>query len=232
MKIDYQDRIDEYLLHRMSDEERIAFENEVDSDKELQEQLSFTEDVQQTLKSRNEKLSKMEEWQGDYEWEETRSKPWSSSRKFFYWVSGIAAIFIAGFFFAHIYMSDNFDVVYYKETPALGNVTFRGSSNYSHIDTLLCNSEYEEALSKIEREEFILRSDSVRIIQKKEMHEKQKEYMMQRVKMQKDDLNWLKVHALWGLHRQAEAISLLNSIRHTENEYKEQADSLYHLLRQ
>ncbi len=67
MKIDYQDRIDEYLLHRMSEEERLAFEKEVNSDKELQEQLSFTEDIQQVLKSRNEKLTKMAEWQNDYD---------------------------------------------------------------------------------------------------------------------------------------------------------------------
>lgn len=140
MKIDYQERIDEYLLHRMSDEERMAFENEVNSDKELQEQLSFTEDVQQVLKSRNEKLAKMEEWQGDYEWEDDRvaaasvaecrptgsgydycSEPTMESRrvatsspikKMFYWGSGIAAVVIAGFFLVqNLFVAKSPDVV-------------------------------------------------------------------------------------------------------------------------
>ena len=37
MKIDYQDRIDEYLLNRMTDEERSTFEQDVNHDEEIQE---------------------------------------------------------------------------------------------------------------------------------------------------------------------------------------------------
>ena len=63
MKIGIQDRIDNYLMHRMSDEERLAFESEVKKNIELQEQLSFTEIVRQALNSRNDKLAKMREWE-------------------------------------------------------------------------------------------------------------------------------------------------------------------------
>lgn len=63
MKIKYQDRIDAYLMHRMPDEECLAFEKEIDSNKELLEQLSFTQNVQQALKSRNDKLAKLKEWE-------------------------------------------------------------------------------------------------------------------------------------------------------------------------
>ena len=130
MKIDFQDRIDEYLLDRMSDEERMTFENEVNSDKKLQEQLYFTEGVQQVLKSRNEKLAKMEEWQNDYEWdyeqnvvaaakyhltgsgydycpaptiESRRGGSSSPFKKIFYWASGIAAVFIVGVFILNVF---------------------------------------------------------------------------------------------------------------------------------
>lgn len=70
MKIEFQDRIDEYLLDRMSDEERKSFESDAAEDAELKEQLQFTETVQQATKSRNEKLAAMEEWKDDYVWED------------------------------------------------------------------------------------------------------------------------------------------------------------------
>lgn len=131
MKIDYQDRIDDYLLDRMSNEERNSFESDVAEDAELKEQLQFTETVQQATKSRNEKLAAMEEWKDDYMWEDERvaaasaveyhatgsgydycPEPTMESRrvatsspfkKMLYWVSGIAAVFIVGVFVFNLY---------------------------------------------------------------------------------------------------------------------------------
>ena len=131
MKIDFQDRIDDYLLDRMSDEERKSFESDSAEDAELKEQLQFTETVQQATKSRNEKLAAMEEWKDDYMWEdesvaaasaveyhatgsgydycpeptmESRRVATSSPfKKMLYWVSGIAAVFIVGVFVFNLY---------------------------------------------------------------------------------------------------------------------------------
>ena len=131
MKIEFQDRIDEYLLDRMSDEERKSFESDAAVDAELKEQLQFTETVQQATKSRNEKLAAMEEWKDDYMWEDERvaaasaveyhatgsgydycPEPTMESRrvatsspfkKMLYWVSGIAAVFIVGVFVFNLY---------------------------------------------------------------------------------------------------------------------------------
>lgn len=49
MKKEYQDRIDDYLLNRMSETERHAFERELECDEELCDQLMFTKAVQQAL---------------------------------------------------------------------------------------------------------------------------------------------------------------------------------------
>ena len=131
MKIEFQDRIDEYLLDRMSDKERKSFESDAAEDAELKEQLQFTETVQQATKSRNEKLAAMEEWKDDYMWEDERvaaasaveyhatgsgydycPEPTMESRrvatsspfkKMLYWVSGIAAVFIVGVFVFNLY---------------------------------------------------------------------------------------------------------------------------------
>lgn len=131
MKIEYQDRIDDYLLDRMSDEERNNFESDATADAELKEQLQFTETVQQATKSRNEKLAAMEEWKNDYLWEDDRGMAASSAehrptgsgynycptptmesrrvatsstfKKMLYWVSGIAAILVVGVFVFNVY---------------------------------------------------------------------------------------------------------------------------------
>ena len=56
MKKAYQDKIDDYLLDRMTKEERHAFEKEIENNDELQEQLEFTEKVQRAMKNKDEKL--------------------------------------------------------------------------------------------------------------------------------------------------------------------------------
>lgn len=253
MKIDYQDRIDEYLLHRMTDEERTAFENEVNNDLELQEQLSFTEDVQQTLKSRNEKLAKMEKWKGDYEWEEgpsvaaaaeyratgsgydycpappmdeARTKPRLSGHKMIYWISGIAAMFVVGFFLIqNLYVTkvpDN-----YMDSPRMSDVTIRtGSDNYD-IELLLRQKKYDEALDMIEEKGMVLNDDSLELVQDATIDDERKEYDLQIVKDKRDELKWLKAHALLGLHCKDYALRLLDELRNTEGYYQMPADSLY-----
>lgn len=132
MKIDFQDRIDDYLLNRRSDEERKRFETDAAEDTELKEQLKFTETVLQATRSRNEKLAAMEEWKDDYIWEDDRVSAVSAEeyratssgydycpvptmenqhvatsstfKKMLYWVSGIAALFIVGVFVFNLYV--------------------------------------------------------------------------------------------------------------------------------
>ena len=56
MKKAYQDRIDDYLLDRMTKEERHTFEKEIENNDELQEQLEFTEKVQRAMKKQEWKI--------------------------------------------------------------------------------------------------------------------------------------------------------------------------------
>lgn len=257
MKINYQDRIDAFLLHRMSDEERMAFENEVNSDMELQEQLSFTEDVQQTLKSRNEKLAKMEEWQGDYEWEEEpsvaaaaeyratgsgydycsapsmdepRSMSRSSGLKIIYWISGIAAMFVVGFFLVqNLYVTKSPN--YQMTSPRESNVTFRAGSDNSDIEILLSHKKYDEALDLIEDRGLALKDDSLELVQDVTIDDERKEYYLQIFKDKQDGLKWLKAHALLGLHHKEAALLLLDELRNTEGYYQMSANSLYNYIK-
>ncbi len=88
----FQDRIDEYLLHSdtMSEEDKAQFLKEIEEDAEKKEQYEFTKNVKQAMVSRGEKLKAMTEFQ-----KEMKSH---YHRKTWLWISSIAAILVVGFF--------------------------------------------------------------------------------------------------------------------------------------
>ena len=114
----FQDRIDEYLLHgdTMSEEDKAQFLKEIEEDAEKKEQYEFTKNVKQAIVSRGEKLKAMTEFQKENETQDEKrmtacSCPEyrqtedikivghkSNFRKKLVWFSGIAAILVMGFF--------------------------------------------------------------------------------------------------------------------------------------
>ena len=90
--INFQDRIDEYLLHgeTMSEEDKAQFLKEIEEDAEKMEQYEFTKNVRQAMVSRGEKLKAMTEFQ-----KEMKSH---HHRKTWLWISSIAAVLVVGFF--------------------------------------------------------------------------------------------------------------------------------------
>ena len=87
----FQDRIDEYLLHSdtMSEEDKAQFLKEIEEDAEKKEQYEFTKNVKMAMVSREEKLKAMTEFQKEMK---------RSNRKSWLWISSIAAILVVGFF--------------------------------------------------------------------------------------------------------------------------------------
>ena len=92
MDNNFQDRIDEYLLHSdtMSEEDKAQFLKEIEEDAEKKEQYEFTKNVKQVMISRGEKLKAMTEFQ-----KEMKSH---HHRKTWLWISSIAAVLVIGFF--------------------------------------------------------------------------------------------------------------------------------------
>ena len=91
MDNNFQDRIDEYLLHSdtMSEEDKAQFLKEIEEDEEKRELYEFTKNVKQAIVSRGEKLKAMTEFQKEMK---------RSNRKTWLWISSIAAILVVGFF--------------------------------------------------------------------------------------------------------------------------------------
>ncbi len=116
----FQDRIDNYLLNRMDDAEKTKFLREVEQDKEKKEQLEFTQDVKDSIRSREEKLQILKQFQQQYEEEQktaayratetegvacycpapevAATEPVRPKKRIWLWISGVAAVLLVGFF--------------------------------------------------------------------------------------------------------------------------------------
>ena len=262
MNIDIQDKIDNYLLNRMSTDERQKFEQEVETNEELKEQLEFSRLVQGAFKDRGEKLAKMAQWEqeeleADCNEDEKQTTPAvvaNSWRKYLYWCSGIAAVFIVGFFlFSTMHMGN----------PSVDNAdgaVLRGSSaNHGRINELLAKGDYTSALALIEEEESEdqheleslqeSRRDSVDDIQRspngsirgKDASEEDEindvsvedDYNDQIEIVEADlyELRWLKAQALIGCGEKEKAILILDALRMQKGYYQLKADSLYNELK-
>ena len=216
---EYQDRIDDYILDRMSAEERVAFEKEMAADAELQEQVAFMQNMKKALKSRSEKLAAMKEWESDYVWQDERIVADGNKRKWLYWVSGIAAVFVAGL------------LILRTPSDIDPNGMLRGGASYAYIDTLILHEQYQEAINQIAEESQSIRNDSIEAAQDSLMSEEALEYNMLLIKEKQDDLKWQTVLALLGMDRKDEALILLNELRKEKGPYKKDAKVLYKLIK-
>ena len=302
MRLEFQDSIDRYVLGRMADDERTAFEEKLSESDELKEQMKLTKAVRDILE-RNEDLDildRIERMDEEYDKErveykatgsgyeytvrpndKTYASPRSSKRLVLYWISGIAAVFIVVFF---MYSSLNvYDVapaqqdnVAYSPHPQSVS-TIRGVDN--EIEELLAQGDFEGALAQIDEQDkdicielsllerekeareatnkttpkytrklgndssFMGKEINADLIfgkTKQEMEKKTKnvgekeaiKYKVELLKVKQEGLAWLKVQTLIGLDRKEEAVLLLDKIRQSESEYREQADSLYNVLKE
>ncbi len=142
MKKDFQDRIDEYILGRMTDEEKAQFEAEVNQDESKREQLEFTRNLKGAISSREDKMAKLKMMQRMYDRERQqvaasmratgtddcqyshapqyieKKKP---SKRIWVWVSGIAAVLVIGLLVVNPFGSDSL------QTPSGFSPSFKGS---------------------------------------------------------------------------------------------------------
>lgn len=265
MNTKYQDSIDNYLLNRMSDDERQKFEQEVEVNDELKEQLEFSRLVQTAFKDRGEKLAKMAQWEQEElaassDEEEELTTPAvapNSWRKYLYWCSGIAAVFIAGFFLFSTMHTNTGN----QSIGDMGSTVLRGgSAHHDRIKEMLAKGDYKSALALIEEEELeVLRerdvleeSGNVSTIDDLDSPSKstvrgedsskdddifmasaEDDYNDQKEIIEADlyELRWLKAQALIGCGEKEKAIIVLDALRMQKGYYQLKADSLYQELK-
>lgn len=246
MNIDFQDRIDAYVQGRMSPEDKAKFEEEIRLDEEKQKQFELTRNVVKALKSRNDKLARMEQMKAQYEPHQERAcaaAPSGNERRpalpqkknhkhIFIWVSslvGAAAILAIGLLLAipGSYVGNGSIEPAFMETD-----NFRGDNSLSQIATLINNKQYGRALEAIQATETENRNELDSLLRVEPQPQQKEEVAYQRsvLESQAYTLTWFKANALIGLKRMDEAQTLLNRLRLENGNYKIQADSLYNVL--
>jgi len=229
MKQEYQDRIDAYLLGRMSEDEKFTFEKEVSQNDELKEQLEFAKSVHTAIVSRNKKIAEIKEWGKAYQEkrvEEHKVTTIKPMRRYIYWLSGIAAVLVVGFFIFSSYPSGG-EAELGLPIPMNEN-TLRGSEGYDAIEQLINKADYTTAMSQIDVEEKLLKTELDQLEKEKaNIDDEEYIYRQEVIKSQMDELLWMKAYTLIGLKRNGEAIPVLDKLRKVEGQYQSFADSLY-----
>ena len=144
MNKDFQDRIDKYILNRMTDEEKAQFEAEVHQDESKREQLEFTRKVKGAISSREDKMAKLKMMQRMYDREHqqvaasmratgtddrcyTPAPQYAATKKpskqIWWWASGIAAVLVIGLFVVNPFGTDTL------QTPSGFSPSFKGNPN-------------------------------------------------------------------------------------------------------
>lgn len=228
MDTQIQDKIDSYLLGRMTEEEKKAFEAEMETDEELKKQYLFTKALKKELGEHARLKEKMGQW--DEEREKVNERPVSSSskRKWMYAAVGMAAAVLVAFFFLHI------------ETSDVGNPPIRGGGDSTfnkEVDSLVEKKEYAEALEEIEGK--VTDCDNYIIFYKKcidntvsEEEEEEKlspeeaEIELKKTEAELMDLKLMKAQVLLKMGEKDKAADILKELSHEDSTVQEKAKEL------
>ena len=135
-------------------------------------------------------------------------------------MSGIAAIFITGFFIFNTLMDKNIEIKY---SPSHIDYSItRGGNNYIKIENLLSKGNYQEAMKEIAREENAIAKQE--IATDSIIDDEQREYEIKVYAIDMEILCWLKINALIGIGKHDEALLLLNKLRAEDGIFREKAE--------
>ena len=214
-----QDLIDRYIREEMNDEERASFEQDLTTDEELSEMYKYTLKVRDAIKSRNEKLEKINQWNTD---DEERTPHIIVVRRIVYTIVSVAAVVVIFFMLNHKPSMPELDINRYE--------CYRGANNTIQAAQLIKNKQYDDALKIINRIECKTLSaiDSVkRVIPTVTSDELPRiDYEISALNIDYNEIRWLKVYAFVGLELYKEAYDLLTEIRDEKTMYSAKADSL------
>lgn len=175
MNIDFQDKIDDFVLDRISETDKINFSKDIVSDKEKQEQLQLTKDICNAIKSRNAKIAFISQFHKKYNDEivddiKKKRVIWGMSS-----VVGIAAVFILGIFIIippmknSTSLSNNSNLAKVEQiSPVDFNLYQETNNTFNDIVELLKQRKYDDALKFIIFSEEHLVIERIKISAKSE----------------------------------------------------------------
>lgn len=145
MKQDIQDRIDDYILDRMSTEDRLRFEDEVSQNALEKDRLDFTRNLRVAVNSREDKMRKLHDMKRKYVREQSST---IFSKRVLLLTSGIAAALIIGLLVVNPFAETTLPS---ESFPASTSNEKDDKTSISKIDSL-CNDTIPRDTIKIVQE--------------------------------------------------------------------------------
>lgn len=202
-----QDRIDDFLLGRMSPEERSSFTRELRQDTSLEEEYQITKKISDGIADRARKKELIKTW---------KKKP-NNNIRIVSIITSVAAILTVGFFAVDYSMTS-------ETKPSATESSKNGSAyTYGKILQKLSEKDYETALEYIEAAIPRMQNDGLSSI---ESTEEEQIFM----DADKYELLWLKSKALIGLDRIDDAIVILEELSTENGIHQQEIDSLIKTL--
>lgn len=248
MKEEILDKIDRYLRKEMTSEETAAFEQELQQDASLREEVELTKDIIGRLKDRQEKLEQMKKWDreyAEYRDEVAVAEPGRTNAATAYeaamprsgkknrtivWIAsiGIAACLIAGVFM--IRPSYDCSIINNEiNSPIVGS--YRGTFFTHEIQDLITQGKNEQALVLIDSLEENYRKEAMQYHEEDTLTEEES-YGLHTNALAMYELEWLRIKALIGDKQYEKAFKVLGKYRLQEGDYQEKADSLWNELKE
>lgn len=211
-----EERIDNYILGRMSNEERQAFEKEISVNSELQEKVALHRDIVRAMRIERDKeyLQSLEHNIKVQEMTERRRRTFAMR------ISSIAvaACLVLGVFVHFDTQSD-----YRQYGLGIELAVSRGGGDSDKVAELINDENYDEALSLIaeaEAKPFVCDDPNPEIIEAK-----QDEY-----RREQDELQWYKAVAYMRMGKYIKVKRLLKQIASSDSEYKDEAQAALEAL--
>ena len=146
-----QDKIDNYLLNRMPEEERTVFEKEMETDQELKKRYMFTKVLKQEIEERARLKEKMSKWDEEREKTAVLTRP---AHKWMYAAASMAAAVLVGLLYLNIQTTRCPESAHV--TQGANNSTFGEENNICRGDVYTFEEveEFcmEELLSDVEKD--------------------------------------------------------------------------------
>lgn len=206
-----KDRIDNYILGRMSNEERQAFEKEMSVNSELQEKVALHRDIVRAMRIERDK-EYLQSLERDIKMQKITER---RRRTFAMRISSIAAAacLVLGVFVHFDTQSD------YRQYGLGIELAISRGGGYSDKAAVAINEgHYDEALSLIaegEAKPFVCDDKNPEIVEA-ERDEYQRE---------QDELQWYKTVAYMRMGKYIKAKKLLKQIALSDSEYKDEAQA-------
>ncbi len=228
MNEDMQNRIDDYIRGRLTEDERIEFEADLNKDESLRKAYLETKAIADAIADREEKLMRMRQWDKEAKIAESAENRGNNKRG---WIIGLSAVACVAVLFIAVrgFIGKPSHDTEFVMPDFSQSVYYRGGNDMAYLDSLINSEAYTPALNQADSI-LLAERDEISVLTMKDSLSEKENYKLLQHNELVDELEWRKANLLIALKRVEEGRDLLRIIAAKEGVHKAEADSLLKVL--